>query len=80
MNELMLQLKKHGVTMNIYPNSPITNGFLVKFGKMINTEMVYQEHLIDIDMLIGPYLSIDKILIVYLQDFIKSVNEKYKGD
>ena len=73
MNDLMLQLKRHGVTMDIYTNCPVTNGFKVRFRKIVNTEMINQDHLIDIDMLIGPYLSIDRILIEYLHDFVKSI-------
>ena len=75
MNELMLQLKKCGVNMYIYPDCPITNGFMVKFTKEINTEILNRSHLIDIGMLIGPYLSIDKILLEYLHSFVKSIEE-----
>ena len=44
MNELMLKLKRYGVSMDIYTNSPVTNGFKVRFRKLVNTEMVYQDH------------------------------------
>ena len=76
MNELMLKLKRYGVTMDIYTNCPVTNGFKVRFRKLVNTEMVCQDHLIDIEMLIGPYLSIDRILLEYLHSFVKSIEEK----
>ena len=76
MNDLMLQLKRHEVVMDIYPNSPTCNGFMVRFRKLVNTEMIHQDHLIDIDMLIGPYLPIDRILVGYLSDFVKSLEAK----
>ena len=76
MNDLMLQLKNHGVTMDIYPNCPVTNGFMVRFRKLVNTEMIHQDRIINIDMLIGPYLPIDRILVGYLIDFIKNIEEK----
>ena len=40
MNDLMLQLKRHGVTMDIYPNCPSTNGFKVRLRKLINIEKI----------------------------------------
>lgn len=76
MNDLMLQLKRHGVTMDIYPNCSITNGFMVRFRKQVDTEMIHQDHLIDIEMLIGPYLPIDRILVGYLSDFVKSIEAR----
>ena len=76
MNDLMLQLKRHNITMDIYPDCSITNGFMVRFRKLIHGEIVMQDHLIDIEMLIGPYLSIDRILIEYLRSFIKAVEMK----
>ena len=76
MNDLMLQLKRCGVTMDIYSNCPLTNGFKVRFRKLVDTEMVTQDYLIDIDTLIGPYLSIDRILIEYLRSFVKEIEKK----
>ena len=76
MNDLMLQLKRHGINMDIYTEHPVTNGFMVRFRKIVNGKMLNQDHIIDIEMLIGPYLSIDRILIEYLRDFIKVVEEK----
>lgn len=76
MNDLMLQLKRNGIVMDIYPNCPLTNGFKVRFRKQINNEMVHQDHLIDIEMLIGPYLSIDRIILEYLHKFIKEIEKR----
>ena len=76
MNDLMLQLKRCGVTMDIYPNCPLTNGFKVRFRKIVNTEMFSQDFLIDIETLIGPYLSIDRIILEYLHSFVKELEKK----
>lgn len=76
MNDLMLQLKRCGVTMDIYPNCTLTNGFKVRFRKIVNTEMFSQDYLIDIETLIGPYLSIDRIIIEYLHSFVKELEKK----
>ena len=76
MNDLMLQLKRCGVTMDIYPNCTLTNGFKVRFRKLVDTEMVCKDYLIDIDTLIGPYLSIDRILIGYLHEFVKELEKR----
>lgn len=75
MNDLILQLKRNEVIMDIYPNCPLTTGFKVRFRKIVNTEMVQQDRLVDIDTLIGPYLSIDKILIEYLREFVKEIEK-----
>ena len=77
MNDLMLQLKRNEITMDIYPErSTLTNGFVVRFRKIIHGETVVQDRFIDIEMLIGPYLSIDRILIEHLHSFIRIVEEK----
>ncbi len=76
MNDLMLQLKRCGVTMDIYSNCPLTNGFKVRFRKIVNTEMFSQDYLIDIETLIGPYLSIDRIILEYLHSFVKELEKK----
>ena len=76
MNDLMLQLKRCGVTMDIYTDCPLTNGFKVRLRKLVGTEMVCQDYLIDIDTLIGPYLSIDRIIIEYLHSFVKELEKK----
>lgn len=76
MNDLMLQLKRCGVTMDIYPDCSLTNGFMVRLRKVVNTEMVCQDYLIDIETLIGPYLPIDRIILEYLRSFIKEIEKK----
>lgn len=76
MNDLILQLKRNGVTMDIYTDSPLTTGVIVRFRKLVNTEMVTQDHIIDIDTLIGPYLSVDRIIIEYLHSFVKELEKK----
>ena len=76
MNDLILQLKRNDIIMDIYPNCPLTHGVMVQFRKIINGNMVHQDHLIDIEMLIGPYLSIDRIILEYLHKFIKEIEEK----
>lgn len=71
MNELLLELKKREVHMEISPNK-YTNGLLIIFTKSIH----YKAYIIDFESLADVNNDLLPIIYGYFVDFINYVYEK----